>query len=308
MSSHNRTLDSLAGAKAGIIVNFLLVILKGAAGIFAGSFAMLADALHSAADIVASAVVYVGISVASKPADADHPYGHGKAESIASKIVSILVILAGLNSGYFSLRALFTVPESPPGMAALWAALISILVKEWLFRYTYNIGATHGNKALVANAYDHRGDALSSVAALIGIGGARLGTNLGIAQFAYLDALAGVVVSVFIVRMGYLLAKEAASELMDSQAGSDLSAELKKLTLETDGVWELHSIRTRAAGPHLLVDMVIGVAENITVREGHDVAKRVKDKLLAEKSEIEDVLIHVNPCKECSEKRDLTQF
>jgi cation diffusion facilitator family transporter len=303
MSSHDRTEHSLSGARAGILVNLFLVILKAAAGIFAYSFAMLADALHSFADIVASAVVYVGIRVASKPADADHPYGHGKAESIASKIVAILVIMAGLNIGYLSSKALFNVSQPAPGPIALWAAVISIVVKETLFRYTYTIGSRTNCKALIANAYEHRSDAMSSVAAFLGIGGARLGLILARPQLYYLDPLAGMVVSVFIVRMGWMLAKDAARELMDSQADSSLTAQLEASIAEVDGVMELHSIRARAAGPHIIVDLEIGVDEDITVSAGHAVAQRVKEKILAENEQVADILIHVNPCRNCEKKR-----
>ena len=166
MVSEERYLQSMAGARTGVFVNVLLVIVKLGAGISAGSLAMMADALHSAADIVASAVVYIGIRVASRPADEDHPYGHGKAESIASKIVAIIVILAGLNIGFFSLRTLFRPEHSAPGTLALWAALFSIIIKEGLFRHTFRIGQEHSCKVLIANAYEHRSDAFSSVAAL----------------------------------------------------------------------------------------------------------------------------------------------
>lgn len=188
MVSDERYKRSMAGASTGVTVNLLLVIVKAGVGLLSGSFAMLADALHSAADIVGSAVVYVGIRVASIPADEGHPYGHGKAESIASKIVAILVMLAGLNIGFFSLRALFQPAASAPDASTLWAALLSIVVKESLFRYTYNIGRRDDCKALVANA-EHRSDALSSVAALAGIGGARLGLVLNNTRLFMLDPL-----------------------------------------------------------------------------------------------------------------------
>jgi cation diffusion facilitator family transporter len=299
VSFHERTENSLAGARTGIIVNIFLVLVKAAAGIMAGSFAMMADALHSFADIVASAVVYVGIRVASKPADEDHPYGHGKAESIASKIVSILVIMAGLNIGFLSARALFALSRPVPGPEALWAAALSIVVKEALFRHTYKVGCDSNCKALVANAYEHRSDALSSVAALLGIGGARLGLLLGRPQFYYLDPLAGLLVSVFIVRMGWMLARDAARELMDSQADPALTGELESTILDVEGVMEVHSIRARAAGPYIIVDLEIGVDEEITVKAGHDVARNVKARLLAENEQIADILIHVNPCRNC---------
>ena len=306
MVSHERVENSLSGARTGIIVNVFLALIKGGAGFLAGSFAMMADALHSFADIVASAVVFVGIRVASKPADDGHPYGHGKAESIASKIVAIIVMFAGLNIAYFSLRALLQADLPVPGQAALYAALLSIVVKEALFRHTMRIGRATHCKALVANAFEHRTDALSSVAALIGIGGARLGASLGMSQLAYLDPLAGIIVSVFIVRMGWHIAKEAANELMDAQADPEVTAKLQRLILAVDGVMEVHGIRVRAAGPHVFVDLEIGVNGQISVREGHDVASLVKQELLVNQEEITDVLIHVNPCKalDCDEKRD----
>ena len=307
MVSDDRFENSLAGARTGVIVNIFLVIIKASAGILSGSFAILADALHTAADIVASAVVYVGIRVSSKPADAEHPYGHGKAESIASKIVSIIVILAGLNIGFFSFRALFHVSHPVPGQAALWAAVISIVVKEGLFRHTYRVGQSNDCKALVANAYEHRSDALSSVAAVIGIGGARLGLYLGQPQLYYLDPLAGIIVSIFIVNMGWKIAKTAASELMDAQTDPEFSAELERITLMVAGVWEVHSIRTRCSGPNVFVDLEIGVDESITVLQGHDIAKQVKATVLVEKPTVADILIHVNPCRDCAQKRDLEQ-
>ncbi len=297
MVSEERFKNSMAGARTGVIVNIFLVLIKGSAGILSGSMAMLADALHSAADIAASAVVYVGIRVSSKPADEEHPYGHGKAESIASKIVAIIIIFAGINIGAFSLRALFHTAHPVPGSAALWAALLSVLIKECLFRHTYRIGRDWKCKALIANAYEHRSDAISSLAALLGIGGARLGLVFGTPQLFYLDPLAGVVVSIMIIRMGWHIAGQAASELMDGRADAELIEELSSLILGVAGVQELHEIRARAAGPHYLVDLEIGVDEEITVRQGHDVARRVKERLLCEKPEISDVLVHVNPCR-----------
>lgn len=297
MVPEERFTRSMAGAKAGILVNLALVLVKAAAGVLAGSIAMLADAFHSAADMVASAVVYVGLRVSSKPADEDHPYGHGKAESIASKIVAIIIILAGLNIGWVSLKALFHADHPAPGTAALWAALLSVAVKEGLFRHTFRVARENDCRALEANAYEHRSDALSSLAALVGIGGARLGALLGRPRLFYLDPLAGLVVSVFIVRMGWQIARQAASELMDGQADPAFMAEVSQVVMSVDGVLEIHNIRARAAGPQYLVDLEIGVNGLISVHDGHDVALRVKERLLCEKKEVADVFIHVNPCR-----------
>lgn len=297
MVNEKRFQHSMSGARTGIFVNAALVLIKVVAGIMAGSIAMLADALHSFSDIIASTVVFIGIRVASKPPDEGHPYGHGRAETIASKIVAIIIILAGLNIGFFSLRALFHTEHPVPGMAALWAALLSILVNEGLFRYSYRIGRLYSCKTLIANAFENRSDALSSLAALAGIGGARLGLVLGMPQLFFLDPLAGLVVSAMILRMGWQLACEAASELMDGQAEPSFTDELRKLILDTDGVVEVHRVRARMAGPYCLVDLEIGVDGRITVREGHDVAAEVKKRLFCDVEEISDVLVHVNPCR-----------
>jgi len=297
MVSHHRFDSSLAGARTGVLVNIILVLIKGWAGIISGSVAMLADALHSASDAVVSAVVWVGIRIARRPADDEHPYGHGKAESIAGKIVSILVILAGLNVGYVSVRSLFYPALSAPGLMALFAALLSIVIKEMLFRYTYRIGREQSCRALVASAYDHRSDAISSVAALIGIAGARVGAALSDPRLFYLDPLAGVLVSAFIVRLGWKLAWEAAGELMDRRVEASLLTDLAALAQAVDGVLEVHDIKVRVAGPYYMVDMKIGVDGLTTVEEGHAVARRVKEHLLCEKDRVTEVLIHVNPCQ-----------
>ncbi len=287
----------ILGAWIGILINFILMIIKGLAGYLANSQAMTADAFHSGADIFVSFAVIIGMFIASKPADQEHPYGHGKAETIASKIIALIIVLAGLNVAFSSLGAFFKGVDVTPGSMALWAALVSILVKEITFRYTYYLGEKVDCKVLLANSWEHRSDVFSSVAALIGIGGARIGDFLGYPFFLYMDPLAGLIVSVFIIRMGLCLAGEAAYELMDASAREDIIEDIRETACNVEGVTEIHDVKARSAGPYVLVDLRIGVRCDLTVKEGHDIAKRVKEGLLSQRDDILEVIVHVNPCE-----------
>ncbi|RQD67109.1 MAG: cation transporter [Tindallia sp. MSAO_Bac2] len=293
----NRYKTGLLGAWVGIIVNFILMIIKGLAGYLANSQAMIADALHSGADIFVSCAVIIGMFIASKPADQEHPYGHGKAETIASKIIALIIVLAGLNVAISSLGVFFEGVDVPPGSMALWAALLSILVKEITFRYTHYLGEKVDCKVLLTSSWEHRSDVFSSVAALIGIGAARIGDFLGYPLFLYMDPLAGLLVSVLIIRMGLRLAGEAAYELMDASARKDIIEDIREAACSVEGVTEVHDVKARSAGPYVLVDLRIGVRCDLTVKEGHGIAKKVKEGLLSRRDDILEVIVHVNPCE-----------
>ncbi len=295
MSERYKT--GVLGAGLGIAINILLLVIKGLAGYLANSQAMLADAFHSGADIFASAAVIVGMNVGKKPADKEHPYGHGKAETVASKIIALVIIFGGLNIGLSSLRSIYQGIDVAPGGLALWAAAISIMIKEITFRYTYFLGKKVDCKVLLANAWDHRSDVFSSLAALVGIGGARMGDWLGYSQFLYLDPLAGVVVSILIVKLGISIAGEATYELMDASANSEILEDIKEKVCFVPGVKEVHDVRARFAGPYILIDLRIGVKCELTVKEGHDITKEVKKRLMESRNDILEVIVHVNPCE-----------
>ncbi len=294
---YERYKTGLLGASLGIIINILLVVIKGSAGYLAKSQAMLADAFHSGADIFVSAAVIVGMKVGKKPADKEHPYGHGKAETIASKIIALVIIFAGLNIGLSSLGSIYRGIEVAPGGLALWAAAISILIKEITFRYTYYLGKKTDCKVLLASAWEHRSDVFSSLAALIGIGGARMGDWLGYSQFLYMDPLAGIVVSILIVKLGLGIAGEATYELMDASANSETLEDIKEKVYSVIGVEEVHDVRARFAGPYILVDLRIGVNCDLTVKEGHEITKEVKERLMESRDDVLEVIVHVNPCE-----------
>lgn len=276
------------GATVGITVNIILFIFKIFAGIFGRSHAMIADALHTATDFLTSIGVFIGFKIAQKPADVEHPYGHGRAESIVAKLISLILILGGIKVAFDSIRVIILQEAGIPHEIALWAAIISIIVKEGLFRYTYRLGTKIQSNSLKADAWHHRTDALSSIAALIGIGGARLGYPL-------LDPLAGFAVSIFVIKAGLGLFHTAYEELMDAALPRKMLDEIKRLSTEIDGVKRVKDVKGRKMGIDIFIDMTIEVDRNITVEESHTITAKVRRNILKNLQGAKDIFIHVEP-------------
>ncbi|MDN4595183.1 cation diffusion facilitator family transporter [Polycladomyces subterraneus] len=285
------------GAWIGIIGNTLLAIFKGIIGVVAHSQALIADAVHSASDVAGSLAVLIGVRAAQMPPDEDHPYGHGKAESIAAIIVAVLLGVVGFQMVYDSFESLF-VPARAPGWWAAVAAVVSMVVKEWMFRYKYRLGKRIGSQALIVNAWEHRSDVFSSFAALLGIGGAILGARLGVSPLVYLDAVAGIFVSILVLLMAYKLAKESIHTTMDHVLHEEDAAELVEAASSVSGVTRVDELRAREHGHYVIVDVKIAVDPQITVEEGHQIGKRVKHTLMERFDFVSDVLVHVNPYSE----------
>ncbi len=280
-----------------IIINLVLALLKGFAGVLARSQAMIADAFHSASDLMVNIVVLFGLRVSYKPADAEHPYGHGKAETLAQNIVGLLIMGTGVYLAVASLLTLQVEPVGPPGQLALYAAVFSIVVKWFLYRYMWQVGEKENSGAIKANALDHRCDVLSSLAALIGIGGARLGAGFGYPIFYYLDPLAGIMVAVLIIMMGLGIMRDAGEELMDSMCSPETLQEITTLARSVPNVKEIHQVRARSSGSCLLVDIEIGIEGSLTVEEGHAVAHDVEENLFLKREDIITINVHVGPCE-----------
>ena len=278
-----------------LFINLSLALFKGYIGYFSRSKAMMADAFHSGGDMLVNIIVLFGLRESYKPADDCHPYGHGKAETLAQNIVGIIIIATGGYLFLSSMRCLWEGVEQAPGSFALVAALISIVIKEILFRYMLALGKKVNSRAIIANAWDHRSDVLSSTAALLGIGGALLGAYLGYPLLYYLDPLAGAAVAVLIIRMGLGIAKESGRELMDGACSPDTLDEICSIALGVPRVKEIHQVRARSSGPCLLVDLEIGVDSGLTVEEGHNVAHDVEEKLLSTRDDIDYINVHVGP-------------
>ncbi|WP_213166038.1 cation diffusion facilitator family transporter [Alkalicella caledoniensis] len=297
MDDKQRAKEGVRVTVIGMVGNVFLTIVKGILGYLSGSSALVADAAHSLTDIVGSGVVLGGLKVASQPPDENHHYGHYKAESIVAKIVALILIFTGVGIGWSSFNTFFQGDLGAPEVSALWAVILSIVGKEAMYQYTAIVGRRIKSSAVLADAWHHRTDSLSSVAALIGIGGARLG-------FPRLDPLAGIVVGVMIVYSGVKIYLTAINELMDKAPDQEVVDKIKEVALNVEGCKELNDVKARWHGSKILVDLKLCVNPMATVLEGHSIAAEVKKQILQNNSEIGDVLIHVNPCHQEGSDRD----
>lgn len=292
----NRVRQAMFATTLGIVVNIFLTIIKLIGGFFGNSRALIADAVHSASDVVSSFAVLVGVRAAGKPPDDDHPYGHGKYESVAALIVAIFLIVIGLEILMNSVQLVFQgEPPEFPKIIALYIIIISILIKEAMYHYKIRLGRKIKSDALIADAWHHRSDSISSIVALIGVGLAIIGGRFGIPYLHYFDVVAGAIIAGIIIYVGYKLARDAV--MMSAELVLDKEESLKfHDTVEAiDGVLQIDSLFARTHGSYVVIDMKIGVRKDLTVEEGHDIAERVRSVLIAEYEEVNEVFVHVNP-------------
>lgn len=263
----------------GSIVNLLLLIFKFTAGFAGHSSAMIADAVHSLSDFFSDIVVIVMVRLSAKPEDKDHDYGHGKYETLASLIVGLMLAIVGLGIFYngVSTTIAFFNGESigQPTWIALIAAIVSIFAKEGIYRYTIYKERVIHSSALIANAWHHRSDALTSVAALVGIGGAMI---LG-SKWAVLDPIAAAVVSIFIIKAAYDLIKPNLDELLEKALSEEQKQGISKIVLDTPGVVDMHRLRTRRVGNNLAIELHIKMDGNMSLRQAHEIATEVEKRL-----------------------------
>lgn len=279
----------------GILVNIALALMKGIVGFISGSKALIADAANSASDVAGSFAVLLGIRASRLPPDRDHPYGHGKAESIAAIIVSVLLMLVGIELAISASKAIYSGVTEAPKWFAMVAIAVSIAVKETMFRYKYRLGKEISSQALIANAWDHRSDVFSSIAAFIGVGGALIGKYWGIEWLYYFDPIAGLVVAGLVIIIGYRLVMESIHSTLDHVLHDEDSEELLKSVLRTKGVITVDNLRAREHGHYVIVDVKISVNPKISVLEGHDIARSVKLNLMDRFAHVSDVFVHINP-------------
>lgn len=272
-----------------LIVNISLMTAKIAAGLISGSVAIIADAFNNATDIFATIAVFGGIRISYLPPDEKHQYGHAKAEPIVAKLVAILIILTAVTMGYTSAKQLFSIRPESLETAAIIVSFFSILIKYSLFRYTNRVGNAVQSPSMIADSYNHRSDVLASSAVLLGAAGARLGIPI-------LDPAAGVAVSILILKTGVSIYISAVNDLMDTAPDSQTLNLIKAEALKTIGVVQVNNIRARKFGSRYHVDLKICVDGHITVEEGHRIAANTKYNIMKEINDIEDIMVHVNPC------------
>jgi cation diffusion facilitator family transporter len=295
ISRADRYRQATLAALAGLAINALLAVVKVVGGLACGSFALVSDGLNSSGDVLTSCVVLVALKVAQRPPDAEHPYGHTRAEAIAATNVALLVILSALAVGVEAIRR---IPE-PHALPPLWALAIAggnVFVKEGLYRYKIRVARRTGSAALVANAWDHRSDALCSLAVLAGLAVVRWGGP----KWTWADEAAALVVVVAILWSAGRLFRSAASELMDVQADRRLVDAVRRAARAVPGVGDVEKLWLRKSGLEYFADIHIEVDPTMSVADGHAVGHCVKARLTEEFPELRDVLVHLEPSPERS--------
>jgi cation diffusion facilitator family transporter len=288
--------ESLAKKVAwiSVISNIILTIGKLTVGYFGKSDAVFADGIHSAADVFASVIVLLVIKIANKPADQEHPYGHGKAEVIVSGIVGILLFIVSIYIVYEAIVGFFH-PISTPNIMAMWVAIISYGTKEILYRYSLKIGKQYSSKAIEAIALDHKADIVASVAAAIGVILSIIGDKFNLPILLYGDKVASIVVAYLIFKIAKEMLKEAFDILLERNIELDTINEYLSLISSFSDVKRIDRIRAREHGHYVIVDLRVSIDYDKTIKEGHDLSREIKKVLMNKHDNIEEVLIHLNP-------------
>jgi cation diffusion facilitator family transporter len=276
----------------GLIINLVLAAAKLAAGLLGNSQAVVADAIHSLSDTVTDIALILGVRYWSAPADEQHPHGHRRFETLITVFIGLTVATAAVGIGWDAIKS-FGKPSHPPSIIALVAAVFSIAIKEALYHWTVKIGRATGSSALVANAWHHRTDALSSVPVAIAVAVAMVDHRLAI-----VDQIGALVVAVFVLHAAFRIIRPALDQLVDAGAPMAHRRELERLAFDVDGVRAVHAMRTRYIGPELAVDIHIEVDADLSVAEGFSIARQVKNDLLEHGPMVADVVVQIEPHEE----------
>ena len=284
----------------GLYVNLALAAIKFAAGILGRSQALVADAIHTLTDLTTDIAVIAGSHYWSRPPDDNHPYGHRRLETLVTVFIGVALIAAGIGIGWKAVSTLHELHGSPPGWIAVFAAVLSVVCKEIIYRWTAATGRRVKSTALAANAWHHRTDALSSVPVLIAVAGARIFPG-----WSFLDHLGAVVVSIFILHASFKIIWPGLSELIDVGVPTEIRKRIRDIALKNENVLQVHDIRTRYISSSIQVDLHIVVEGLITVREGHNIADDVKERIMEAIPEVLDVVVHVDPPERALRDADL---
>lgn len=274
-----------------IVGNIVLSIVKLLAGILANSNAMISDAVHSTSDVFSTIVVIIGIRLAAKESDKEHPYGHERLECVAAIVLAMILFMTGLGIGAEALKNIFSGNYSGlqvPGMLALIAAIVSIVSKEGMYWYTRHYAKKIDSSALMADAWHHRSDAFSSIGALLGIGGARLG-------FPVMDSIASLVIFVFIVKAAFDIFKDAMDKMVDHSCDEETEKRLYDCVMENEDVMGIDLLQTRIFGNKIYVDVEIRADESYTLRQAHNIAENVHNNIERNFPKVKHIMVHVNP-------------
>lgn len=275
----------------GIIGNVFLSAFKFIAGIMGNSSAMVSDAVHSLSDVFATFIAFLGVRFGRREADASHPYGHERIESLAAIVLGLILLVTGVGIGWVGLEKILAgnYESLPiPGMIALVAAIVSIAVKEGMFWYTHHWARVIRSSAFEADAWHHRSDAMSSIGALVGVGGSMLG-------YPVLDPIASVVICLFILKQGISIIYDALKKMLDTSCGEQFEKEVRQLVDAENQVEHIDMLRTRMFGDKVYIDMEIAIDGSMQLTDAHAIAERVHDDIEHAFPEVKHVMIHVNP-------------
>ena len=276
----------------GLAINIMLASVKIVAGFFGNAYVLIADGIESAMDVGGSIVIWGGLKVAARPPDPTHPYGHGKAEPIAAVIVAIGVLAAALGLAIQSVREIF-LPHHGPAPYTLVVLIVAVIVKETLYRYVIRFGRNVESTAVQTDAWHHRTDAITSIAAFVGISVALIGGE----PWQSADDWAALFACALIGANGYRLLRPALYEIMDTAPGGKIVRSIRRAARSVPGVIEVEKCRVRKMGLDFYVDLHVGVKDSISVREGHEIAHQVKAAIQQNDSRVADVLVHIEPAK-----------
>ena len=274
-----------------IIVNIVLSLFKLLAGILAHSGAMVSDGIHSASDVFSNFIVMIGVTLSNKQSDNEHPYGHERFECIASIVLAILLLATGLGIGKVGLETIISGHYEnlkAPGLLALIVAGVSILTKEWMYQITRLTAKRINSDTLMADAWHHHCDVLSSIGAFIGILGARMGIMI-------LDCVASLVICIFIAKAAFDVFMDATNKMVDKSCDAQVIAQMKEIISAEDGVLNIDEVRTRLFGSKIYVDIEISADGNLSLNEAHTIAERVHDSIEANFADVKHCMVHVNP-------------
>lgn len=282
--------ESIKVSLISIVANVVLTIIKLITGFISHSSAMISDAIHSLSDVLSTFVVIIGVKLSNKKPDKEHPYGHERFECVASIILAIMLMVTGFLIGIGGLKNIISGKKTIlfSGTLALLISLFSILVKETMYWYTRNVAKKINSGALLADAWHHRSDALSSIGSFVGI----LGTKMGIYIF---DSIASLIISLFIIKVAYDIFKDAINKMVDKSCDESIINNIKEIIYENDSVIKIDELKTRQFGNKYYIDIEISVDKNMSVYDAHSIAHKVHDNLEERLPLIKHCMIHVNP-------------
>lgn len=285
---------SMIAVWISLISNVLLTVMKLVVGLLFNSPVLLADGVHNAGDVIATIAALSSMRISKQPADEDHPYGHGKAEVLASGIVAVIMGLAAVYIGFEAVSAFFEEP-SQASIIALIAAVLSLIWKQALYVYTIRIGKQTNSKGLIATAYDHLADVYASLAAVVGIGLAYIGEAYHIPYLSYGDPAAGIIVSILVLKLAIEMSLETVGILMDKTVSIEKLNEYAALIQTISQVKRIDRLRAREHGHYILVDVRVSIPGELSIQEGHDISRKIKGAIIDSHNDVDEVLIHLNP-------------